>query len=186
MANFTRKAILAEFEKMLTEMPFSKITVTALVARTEISSNTFYYHFHDIYGLIDAWIEEKFKAFTEKTKDLDNLADIMKRFFTDMKEHPALVYHISDSVTRELLERYIMMQVKEAFREYVKEKTFSYIVDQNQLEAMTDIFCYSFVGLTLEFIWHRMDMDIDAHCDNVYGMYHRLVSTFEPDNQDKI
>ena len=47
MANYTHKAILQTFEEMLTEMPFEKITVSALVTRCEISSNTFYYHFQD-------------------------------------------------------------------------------------------------------------------------------------------
>ncbi len=37
MPNYTRKAILDEFEAMLKKMPFNKITVTAIVAKTEIS-----------------------------------------------------------------------------------------------------------------------------------------------------
>lgn len=45
MANYTVKAIMENFEEMLVEMPFNKVTVSALVARCEISSNTFYYHF---------------------------------------------------------------------------------------------------------------------------------------------
>ncbi len=45
MAQYTQKAIIETFEKMLIEMPFDKITVSALVRRCEISSNTFYYHY---------------------------------------------------------------------------------------------------------------------------------------------
>ena len=44
MALYTQKAILRAFGEMLEEMPFDKITVTALVKRCDISSNTFYYH----------------------------------------------------------------------------------------------------------------------------------------------
>ena len=40
MAQYTQRAIIETFEKMLTEMPFDKITVSALVRRCEISSNT--------------------------------------------------------------------------------------------------------------------------------------------------
>ena len=59
MANYTHKAILQTFDEMLMEMPFEKITVSALVARCEISSNTFYYHFQDIYDLLDEWMDEQ-------------------------------------------------------------------------------------------------------------------------------
>lgn len=59
MANYTKKAILATFESMLNDMPFEKITVSAIVAKCEISSNTFYYHYRDIYGLLEAWLEGK-------------------------------------------------------------------------------------------------------------------------------
>ncbi len=45
MAQYTKKAILQTFEEMLEKMPFDKMTVSAIVARCEISSNTFYYHF---------------------------------------------------------------------------------------------------------------------------------------------
>lgn len=55
MALYTKKLILATFREMLSESPFDKITVAALVKRAGISPNTFYYHYQDIYGLLDAW-----------------------------------------------------------------------------------------------------------------------------------
>ena len=48
MAQYTQKAIVSTFQHMLEEMPFEKITVSALVRRCEISSNTFYYHYREI------------------------------------------------------------------------------------------------------------------------------------------
>lgn len=59
MANYTQKAILNVFEEILHQMPFDKITVSALVAKCEISSNTFYYHYRDIYDLLETWLLTK-------------------------------------------------------------------------------------------------------------------------------
>ena len=53
MSQFTQKAIIQTFQDMLEKMPFDKITVSAIVSNCEISSNTFYYHFRDIYDLLD-------------------------------------------------------------------------------------------------------------------------------------
>ena len=52
MAIRTNKAIIETFEEMLDEMPFEKITVSSLAKRCEISPNTFYYHYEDIYDLL--------------------------------------------------------------------------------------------------------------------------------------
>ena len=50
MALLTKRVIMTTFQQMLEEMPFDKITVSALVRRCQISSNTFYYHYQDIYA----------------------------------------------------------------------------------------------------------------------------------------
>lgn len=57
MAQYTKKAILQTFQEALEKMPFDRITVSSIVAKCEISSNTFYYHFRDIYDLLDTWIQ---------------------------------------------------------------------------------------------------------------------------------
>ena len=69
MALYTQKAIMRAFGEMLEEMPFDKITVTALVKRCDISSNTFYYHYRDIYDLLDAWFHLELGRFTGEGSD---------------------------------------------------------------------------------------------------------------------
>lgn len=48
MALYTKKLIMATFQTMLEELPFDKITVTALVKQAGISPNTFSYHSQSI------------------------------------------------------------------------------------------------------------------------------------------
>ncbi|HIU66720.1 MAG TPA: hypothetical protein IAC64_04420 [Candidatus Caccomorpha excrementavium] len=63
MAQYTQKAIIDTFQDMLKKMPFDKITVTAIVSVCGISSNTFYYHYRDIYDLLDVWLQIKWKKY---------------------------------------------------------------------------------------------------------------------------
>ena len=53
MANFTQNLIIETFENMLEHFPLEKITVTALIKECNIGRNTFYYHYEDIYALLD-------------------------------------------------------------------------------------------------------------------------------------
>ena len=53
MAKNTQAIILETFNQMLERMPFEKITVSALIKECNIGRNTFYYHYEDIYALLD-------------------------------------------------------------------------------------------------------------------------------------
>lgn len=49
---YTKNLIKKEFIKLLSEKPFSSITIAMLADRCEINRNTFYYHYDDIYSLV--------------------------------------------------------------------------------------------------------------------------------------
>ena len=171
MANYTEKAIMHGFEDMLNEMSFSKITVSALVNRCEISSNTFYYHFRDIYDLLDSWLDMKKNEFLQGQDTLRDYSGVFKAFFHTLKEHPKLVYHVSDSVNRERLERYVFVTLKSMFYELI-EKAFSEVsIDKNTLQTFSDLCYYSFLGMTLEYVWGHMEADSDAIVDRMHTLF---------------
>ena len=74
MALYTKKLIMSTFQEMLEELPFDKITVAALVKRAGISPNTFYYHYQDIYALLDAWFREGQKHLSPVVPQLNGKA----------------------------------------------------------------------------------------------------------------
>ena len=49
----TEAAIQDTFLKLLSEQPFDKITVTQLVEECQITRRTFYYHYSDLFELLD-------------------------------------------------------------------------------------------------------------------------------------
>ena len=53
MAHLTEAAIQDTFLKLLSEQPFDKITVTQLVEECQITRRTFYYHYSDLFELLD-------------------------------------------------------------------------------------------------------------------------------------
>lgn len=115
MANYTQKAILNVFEEMLHQMPFDKITVSALVAKCEISSNTFYYHYRDIYDLLETWLLTKKNQLAKETDSAEKWPARVKRLLHKMQDNPKLVYHIWHSISRERLERFVFNSVETFF-----------------------------------------------------------------------
>ena len=171
MANLTQKALIREFEAMLTDMPFGKITVSALIARCEVSSNTFYYHFHDIYDLLGSWIAVKRSAFLQE-RDAEEPWDVrLKAFFRTLKAHQAPMQHLFDDLSRERLERHVFEVSKPWFYNYLRTTTANQSIDEHTLQGLADCCCYAFYGLLLEFIRSNMTLDADAAVDRLQTIF---------------
>ena len=113
MALYTKKLIMTTFQTMLEEMPFDKITVVALVKRAGISPNTFYYHYQDIYALLDAWFRERVEHFVPQDSPVE-WKSTTKTLLHQCKAHPKTIYHVFDSLSRDYLERYIFSLTDDA------------------------------------------------------------------------
>lgn len=167
MAQYTKKAILQTFQEMLEKMPFDKITVSAIVSNCEISSNTFYYHYQDIYDLLDTWLSIKKEKYRENAALGTRWQDIAKAMLHDLKSHSEIVYHLFDSLSRERIERYIFESTDDTFYRLLCRETAGAAVPEQELRAIAEYNSYSFLGFLLKFLWNRMDGDIDAGTERI-------------------
>ena len=115
MAQYTQKAIIDTFQDMLKKMPFDKITVTAIVSACEISSNTFYYHYRDIYDLLDVWLQIKWKKYFVDKLESMSWQNALKELLKAMQSNADLVYHLSAPLSRERIERFVFESTDDIF-----------------------------------------------------------------------
>lgn len=175
MANYTQKAILNVFEEMLHQMPFDKITVSALVAKCEISSNTFYYHYRDIYDLLETWLLTKKNQLAKETDSAEKWPARVKRLLHKMQDNPKLVYHIWHSISRERLERFVFNSVETFFYEDVKKQCNSTDIPDETIRDISGFLCYSFLGFILKFLWERMEPDVDISVDRLSSIFSDVI-----------
>ena len=63
MSQMTKRALVASLKELMAEKPLDKITVTDLTEHCGVNRMTFYYHFKDIYDLVEwACVEEATRA----------------------------------------------------------------------------------------------------------------------------
>lgn len=175
MASFTRKAILATFEDMLQKTKFDKITVSAIVAKCGISPNTFYYHFRSIYDLLDAWLRDRLNQYAFAEGENTPWQDAVRAFLRDIKANATLVYHIVDSLSCELFERYIYNATYETFYQFVRRRAEGVNISENRLKEISDFCYYTFFGYFMKSIWSRMSIDYDADMDRLSILFESFV-----------
>ena len=66
-SNITKSALASALKELMETTPFAKITVSDICAKCNMNRKSFYYHFRDIYDLVEwACLEESTKALQGK------------------------------------------------------------------------------------------------------------------------
>lgn len=152
MTNFTKKALMESFVELLNQKPFEKITVQDIVDNCGVNRNTFYYHFQDIYMLL----EELVKAEEQRVIDVlgydctwEECCREGIRFAVSNKK---AIYHLYYSINREVLEKYLGEVIDFVLRKYISLNFKQDEKDDDILAFIIKFYKYGFVGILLEWI----------------------------------
>lgn len=177
MALLTQKTILLTFEEMLEEMPFDKITVSALVRRCGVSSNTFYYHYQDIYDLLGVWLNTRFSMLTKSVCESMGWKEEVRVFLKYCQSHPKLVTNLLSSASRSHLEHYIFTETDGFFFDYVLERTAGMPLSEETIRYIAQFCRYSFIGFFLKFTWEKMLADVDESVDRLEKVFNAFIDS---------
>lgn len=108
MPSFTRRAIKESFLKLLSQRPLNQITVKDIVEDCGINRNSFYYHFEDLPALVKEIGEEMTSALIAKYPTIDSVEQSFDAVVDYLMENKRAIYHIYNSVSRDLFERNLM------------------------------------------------------------------------------
>ncbi len=172
MSQMTKRALVASLKDLLAEKPLDKITVTDLTEHCGVNRMTFYYHFKDIYDLVEwACIESATRALAgQKTYDTwqQGFLQILQAVQKD-KVFVTKVYH---SISREHIENYLYRLTYDLMFGVVEEKAAGMTVRPEDKEFIASFYKYAFVGLTLEWVRTGMKDDPAALVERVSVLIH--------------
>ena len=115
----TKRALEASLKKLLLQKPLNKITINDITEDCGVNRMTFYYHFKDIYDLVD-WImvEDAAKAL-EGRQSFENWTDAFLDILHQVQDNKVLVMNVYRSVSREQLEQYLYKLLDSMLRDFV-------------------------------------------------------------------
>lgn len=107
MQNLTKYALEDSLKKFLLKKPLDKITISDLTSDCGISRMAFYYHFKDIYDLVEwACIEDATRALQGK-KTYATWQEGILQIFEVVQENKPFILNVYRSVSREQIENYL-------------------------------------------------------------------------------
>ena len=156
MPNLTKQALEESLKKLLLVKPLDKITINDLTNDCGISRMAFYYHFKDIYDLVEwACIEDATRALQGK-KTYADWQEGLLQIFEAVQENKPFILNVYRSVSREQIENYLFQVTYDLIKGVVEEQAEGMSLPEEDLEFIAHFYKYSFVGVMLD--WIRQGM----------------------------
>ena len=158
MSLTTKRALAESLKKLMTKRGFDKITVKDIVADCGVNRQTFYYHFHDIYDLLEWIFLDAADSLIRKATDYSSWTAGLEVLMQYMQENRLLILNAYHSISHEGVNKYI----KECLRPYCQAIVLRQAADldfpvrEADLQFVTEAVVLSATGLTIEWIEQKM------------------------------
>lgn len=119
MSQITKRALASALKELLEHKPLNKITIADITEQCGVNRQTFYYHFQDIYALLEWIYTTDAQRLLEGKRDGDTWQQGFLQVLKYIRDNRALVRNTYHSVSRELLEGYLYRVTYQLMRDVV-------------------------------------------------------------------
>ena len=156
MSQVTKRALEQSLKNLLLKKPLTKITISDITEDCGINRMTFYYHFKDIYDLVEwACLEDAKRALDEK-KTYDTWQQGLLQIFEAVQENKPFILNVYRCVHREQVEKYLQPLVDQLMLDVIQEESASMMLREEDQQFIAKIYAYIFIGVMLD--WIKDDM----------------------------
>lgn len=177
MPNATKAALEESLKRLLLKKPLDKITITDLTTDCGISRMAFYYHFKDIYDLVEwSCVEDGTKALQGK-KTSESWTEGLTQVFEAVLENKPFIMNVYRNVDRERMENYLFKLTYDLIAGVVEEKSKGLDLSDEDKKFIANFYKYGFVGIMFEWIQAGMKEDIEELVNKMGLTLHNTVTT---------
>lgn len=147
----TKTKLSNSLKKLMTQKPFSKITVSEIIRDCNVNRKTFYYHFEDIYALLK-WMFEQEAINIVKQYDLPSDYEEALSFVIDyINENSFILNCVYDSIGLEEMKRFLHHDVTDIIRTFIdgKEKELGLQISDDFKSFLCNLYTEGFAGTLL-------------------------------------
>ena len=152
----TKQAIASALIELCEQKDFRKISVQDITKKVGLNRQTFYYHFKDIYDLLE-WIykNEVIQEIEEKTT-YETWQQGFLYIFEYILKNKEFVKNTYYSISKDFLLNFIYKQTDKLIMDVLEEKAVNMKVNKQDEKFIADFYKYGLVGLVQDWIEHGM------------------------------
>lgn len=156
MSDITKRALEKSLKNMMLKKPVNKITINDIAEDCGVNRATFYYHFKDIYDLIEWSCEEDSRKAADGNTTYNTWEQGFLNIFHTVEENKPFILNVYRHVSQEQIIQYLYRVVYGLIINVVEECAQGMDVREDDKQFIADFYKYAFVGMMLD--WIRQDM----------------------------
>lgn len=156
MALRTKNAIRRSFMELLAERPFDKISVRDIAERSEVTRNTFYYYYTDIYALAEDVFESEIEKFNKGVESYESWQKAFLAAIDFAAQNKRAILHLYDSAHRSILEHYYHKTILSGMLSYVEKEAEGLDISESKVLALARFYTAALTGLTADWLRNGM------------------------------
>ena len=156
MSQVTKRALEQSLKNLLLKKPLTKITVGDITDDCGINRMTFYYHFKDIYDLVEWSCLEDAKRALEEKKTYDTWQQGLLQIFKAVQQTTPSILNVYRCAHREQVEKYLQPLVDQLLLNVINEEADGITVRDEDKQFIAQVYSYMFIGLMLDWIKDNM------------------------------
>ena len=149
MSNITKIAMAQSLKRMLLIKDLDKITISDITNDCGINRQTFYYHFKDIYDLLE-WI------FANEFITIKNWQENFKYVLDYMLENKKFIIKTYNSLSRKTLLDFLFNQYNTIFIDIINDVSKNYNITKENKIFIANFYKYGFAGVIENWIVTEM------------------------------
>ena len=162
------KEIFAEsLKKMLENKALNHITVKDIVEDCGVSRQAFYYHFKDIYELVEWIFKEEALAALSNNRDIDTWQQGYCHLLERIRENKNLVINVFRSSNQELLNNYMYHVLYDIIYPVVEDQARGIVVENRHKEFIAHFYSLAVVAMGLDWVRKGMKEDPEEIAEQV-------------------
>lgn len=156
MSQVTKRALAQSLKNQLLKKPLNKITISDIANDCGINRMTFYYHFKNIYDLVE-WtcLEDARKALGDN-RTYSTWQQGLLQIFEAVRDNKPFVMNVYHCVHKEQIEGYLNPLVDNLILKIIEEASIGMTIRDEDKNFVARVYSYIFVGLMMD--WIKGDM----------------------------
>ena len=152
----TKQAIAESLKHLLLKKPITKITINDITDDCHISRMTFYYHFNDIYDLVEWACEEEARVALLNNRTSDTWQMGFQSLLETVLANKPFIINVYRSIDRAQIEHYLLRVTEKLLLAYIEEQSEDLRISDENKRYVANFFKFGFVGIMLEWIHYGM------------------------------
>ena len=167
MSSSTKESLAAALKQMMNVKPIGKITVKDLVEICGVNRQTFYYHFDDVYDLLEWVFEEDANRFLPQKVVYEHWREDIMIYLDYLQENSTFALNVYNSNSRLYMLRYIKGRLYTCIRSFSEIVAEGREIDRADFEFIVEFYSNIVVGLISQWMDLGMQLPKEITTDKV-------------------